>query len=221
MKKVFTLLLALCLPMANASADDSVMVDYLQKLDKYYYNLSRDGLKSFQCNATAAFSGELPPGFQAAWKDFNWKNSQCAYDFSYLGGGVMPLLSFSSGGNDPQATPEKMRKACNLVNAFLELWGIFLTSPLYSQQRSGHSHQITRGADSTFSITEHAKNITYVIYFDAQSLATRFVGKSPKGQTDFKLGFVASPQGAVLKQMEMEITTKGGVHAIVDLFAQY
>jgi hypothetical protein len=196
------------------------MADYIRKLDKYYYNYSQDGLKSFQCHASATFSGQLPPGFQEAWKDFNWQNSRCVYDFSYPGGGVMPLLSFFSGGGDPLATPAKMRKVSNLVNAFLNVWGIFLTSDLYRPPGSGVNYTINRGADSTFTITQQYKSLSSVTYFDANSLATRIVTTTPKGQADIKLGFILTPQGAVPKHMEMEVNN-GKTHFIIDLFTQY
>lgn len=100
-----TAFLTLCFLAFPAFADDFDMASYLQTLNRYYYCYARAGMKSFQAHATVSFSGQIPGGIAKAWQGMDWQNDHSQFDFSYVGSGVMPILSFSSNGGDPEATP--------------------------------------------------------------------------------------------------------------------
>src|ERR1017187_3235782 len=164
----------LCAAWAGAQTDAQT-AEYIQRLNKYYYCLSREGLKSFQCDATATFSGQLPPGFRNDWKDFDWQKSQTRYVFSYLGGEVLPILASASDGGDPQATPAKLRNTVNLVNLLLLSWGAFETMPFYDPNNKSHVITIDLGPNSSFSLVSRSKGSTITVDYDNQALAKRLV----------------------------------------------
>src|ERR1019366_5947107 len=152
MKKLTALaFLFLAFPPASSSFDT---LAYLDGLNKYYFNLSTAGAKSFQAKARVSFSGQLPKGIMKSWLGMDWQNDHSEFDFSYVGGNVMPIMAFSSNGGDPEATPARMRLISNLVNSMLQIWGAFVATPLYSPRTKGHNFEIARSTVGAFAVVE-------------------------------------------------------------------
>ncbi len=214
MKKAVLFFLLLCLPAPLALGDDSDISDYLQNMSQAYYSLAREGLKSFQCQATATFTGQPPLGIEKAFEGFNWQASRCVFDFSYPGEGVLPFLSFSSNGGDPQATPKRMRVISNLANAFLEVWGLLSANNLFGGYNRELSYSIVRGENQTFSINAIGKKGFYSICYDSKALANRFIVKSAKLNEDVQMECVQTSRGVVISRLGMQTDTKIGPLAL-------
>lgn len=221
MKKL-SVFLILCFFAFPVWADNFDMASYLQKLNRYYYCYSTVGLKSFQAQATVSFSGQLPKGIAAAWQGFDWTNSHPQFDFSYVGAGVMPLLSFSANGGDPAATPERMRLLSDMTNLMLKLWGLFATLPLYDPPSSKISYSIAQNAGAAFTIVQKRPKSTMTVDYDGQSLAKKITFVRPNGTEEIQLEFFTSAQGALLERIGMQMkTAKTGMPLAADLVVQY
>ncbi len=182
---------------------------YLQKLNNYYYSLTRAGLKNFQCEASGSLTGQEPPGLAKDWEGFDWQNSHCKYTFSYLGGEVMPILGWESDGGDPQATAARMRRVTEAANQLLVTWGLFLTHPFFDPENRRNTVTVESGSNGGFSLVGHSRFFSATVDYDNQALAQRMVLKTPVGTQEMKLGFIHLPQGAVLQHAGMVLLWKG------------
>ncbi len=214
--------MTLCLFALPAWADDFDMASYLQRLDRYYYCFSREGLKSFQAKATVALSGQLPKGMAGAWRDFDWQETHPQFDFSYVGSGIMPILSFSSNGGDPQATPERVRLLSNMANSLLEIWGGFVASPLFVPPSKKFSYRITRDGGAAFTIVQKTPKTTVTMDFDERSLGKKMVIQVLGETRELQLDFLPSPQGALPQHIGMQIRMPmDNIPVAMDLVIQY
>lgn len=220
MKRRFFWLPLLLLAAPAGAATDYQTTLYLQKLNNYYYCLSREGLKSFQCDAVATLSGQEPEGLNQDWAGFDWRNSRCAYTFSYLGGEVMPILGFASDGGDPQATAARMRKITNEANELLLIWGQFHLFPQYDPDSKWSTVTIEKNPGAYFSLVSRARGMTITVDYDDQALAQKITVRNRALTDEVKLWFVHLPQGAVLQHLEMDIRGRGKP-VNIDLFVRY
>ena len=215
-------LIALGLFALPAWAGDFDMASYLQGLNRYYYCFSTAGLKSFQAQASVDLSGELPKGLASSWQGFNWQNAHPQFDFSYVGSGVMPILSYSSSGGDPSVTPERMRRLANLLNGILQLWGELVATPFFEPPSKDRVYTIAHHPGAAFTIVLQKGRTTTSVDYDEKSLAKKAVFETPRGRTELELQFFNSPRGALPERVGMQVQNRTTNAPIaVDLVVQY
>ena len=205
-----------------AWADNFDMAAYLKGLNRYYFCFSTVGIKSFQAQASVSITGQLPKGLADSWQGFDWQNSHPLFDFSYVGSGIMPILSFSSNNGDPAATPVRMRKLSNLTNLMLKLWGLFVAQPLFDPPSGQRSYQIVRSPGAAFTIVGKNPKSTVSVDYDSQSLAKKMTMRGARSTEELELQFISSSQGALPQRIGMQVPAgKTGTPAAMDLVVQY
>lgn len=220
--KRFCFLLILCLLGPTVSADSFDMATYLQSLNKYYYCFSAVGIKSFQAQATVSFSGQLPKGIAKAWQGMDWQNNHSQFDFSYVGSGVMPIMSFSSNGGDAAATPERMRILSNLINGHLEIWGAFIANPVFEPPDSNHTYEIARNPGSAFTIVQRTPKTFMSMDYDDHSLAKGMTVKKGNVTKNIQLQFTPSAQGVLPQHIGlMHHFNTNNLDVATDIVVQY
>jgi len=193
----------MCLvPSLNAYTGPDTL-QYLNKLSYYYYCFPKAGLKSFQCDATAAFSGQLPPGMKKDWKGFDWKHSHCSFVFSYTGGEVMPILTLASNGGDPEATPARIKIVTNLANLLLLIWGEYITQPILGNINSNADYVVKIDEHSRSTIMHRMSNKIVIYKNDDAGQIKSVIIHDLSGTREIKLHFTGFTQGAVLSHAEI------------------
>ncbi len=221
MKKLSAALI-LCFFAIPLWADNFDMAAYLKSLNRYYFCFSTVGIKSFQAQASVSISGQLPKGMAGGWQGFDWQNTHPQFDFSYVGSGVMPIMTFSSNGGDPSATPERMRKLSNMANSMLKLWGLFVATPLFDPPSSKTSYQIAQNKGAAFTIIQKGPKSSMSVDYDSQSLAKRITFEGVPNIKEIDLQFFPTSQGALPERVGMQMNVgQTGIPVAMDLVIQY
>jgi uncharacterized protein YbaP (TraB family) len=221
MKKLSAALI-LCFFAIPLWADNFDMAAYLKSLNRYYFCFSTVGIKSFQAQASVSISGQLPKGIAEAWQGFGWQDAHPQFDFSYVGAGVMPIMTFSSNDGNSAATPERMRKLSNMANSMLKLWGIFVATPLFEPPSSKASYQIARNNGAAFTIIQKGPKSSMLVDYDSQSLAKKITFEGAANAKEIDLQFFLSNQGALPERVGLQFHSgPTDTPTAMDLVVQY
>lgn len=182
--------------------NDSNLADFLNKVNLRYYCLPREGLKSFQCDVTGSWSGELPAGFQ------NYDQLQSGDPFfnkftlSYLGQGLNPVLSLTVDNARWAWKKREMEGLATVANQALKQWGKILTQPLFPPDDDQTTYAITPYVDKGFTVAAASLTLTTSVDFDQNAVAKRINLSGEGGAKFMNLVFIPSPRGLLLKDFE-------------------
>ncbi len=183
---------SLGVPSCPADTDPKVL-EFLDKMNLYYYSLAREGLSSLQADVTCDISvdGAAPkPG-----------ESGLPFHFSYLGNGTMPVMSPMQKPGETAYTVKKLANLSNLSYNFVKLWGMFTTQPLF--ETDVYSYRFSRDPDQAFQVTGTGSDGAYTLWFDPKGMAERVEWDSATDKVTMKLSFMATAKGPLLDRLEI------------------
>jgi uncharacterized protein YbaP (TraB family) len=178
-------------------AADPQLSDYLNKLDKYYYCLPREGLEAFKCDVTVTLSGDLPPKLDLGEQD----SSRLKFHLNYLGMNSLPVLSSAMGETGSIALDRKIQRLTNLSDMLIKVWGLTTVQPLFIPEYKQAEYRILKNDNNGFSIFCKLLDSSQTYIFDSQALLRKIRMDGPQGPFGLKLWFDPSPKGFICKKI--------------------
>jgi len=172
---------------------DPAAADFIDRVNQYYYDLSREGLRSFQCDIEISTSSvnTAKDGQRQQREDIRRRRLE------FLGGSIFKLTENPGVGEAPVSaiTPVFLKSALGMI----KLWGLYETQPLINPDLIDFElRRIPKGFQVLFSRDGDNTAIDY----DEHDLITRI--RESKEQFDFRPTFELTRHGPVMVSEEIK-----------------
>jgi hypothetical protein len=205
MKKMiglFILMMLTALPVSSAGTDQKT-IDFLEKLNRYYYCLSREGLKSFSCEVAFTVS----PDFANALPENH--NKQAI--LSAMNQLYMKVACTSTGKPTVTLLPPALTGDAKLdkiigkmandlrqtVEGSVQTWTELMLKPRHDQETYKNGCKIQNNADG-FSVVETSPHGTFHVNYDRQALETSSSGTYDMVTITMKNGYTKTTKGYLI-----------------------
>lgn len=219
MKKIVVVLfLTLFTAWPAQAATDQKTIDFLEKINGYYYCLGREGLTSFSSQASFAFTPAYENAFPAvaSKQAFLSAMDQMKFSISCASNGtpVVTLMPPPSTGNS-QLDAAVFKTAQGLstsVQGYLQCWTEMMLKPLHDQQTYAGGCTVQNGPNG-FRVLETSPHGTAMEYFDGQDNLYASSGTYDNNLITDQSAFSKTAKGLVLSSLTVNA---GGMKSTVD-----
>jgi hypothetical protein len=207
-KNIFlTLLAILALSIPAGAQTDPQTIQFLEKLNLYYYSLGREGLKQYSCELIVTLSDEAKSFFGCNLSDPREKTAYAHIRFTLRGTGdgqyQLSLVAPPASG-DPsfdQTLQAKLDQFRGNVDGMVSSWVEGMVKSLHDQDNYKTGCEVKNGSHGFTVKTLGPHNgfeAGFMEYFDPQARLYKAKGKMNGVPVTEKSEYIQSPKGYVI-----------------------
>jgi hypothetical protein len=205
MKKIiFVLVLSFSATIPSFSATDPQTVQFLEKLNQYYYCLSREGVKGFRGEITMTFSKERRNTYSKVFgKKIAGLIESEKFSTSVTADGLVtinPEIKIPiDDPSDNLAVENELNSHIDIIKMTLNYWALFMLNPLNGQSNYDNGCIVENNSDG-FSVLEKRGDFETTCYYDKNAKMKIMVSKKAgRILRKKKLIFTKSSKGYVFE----------------------
>jgi len=210
MKKFLWLVLILVVPAIARPETDAKTLEFLKKLNLFYYCLQREGLKNFSCDATMVLTPAFKNNAEVKKHGEAWLAAMgnLRYKISLSNEGLVSVDStIPASTGDPKTDQSILNSTQSFQTAAKEmvtLWEDAVVKPLHDDKDFASDCKIQNTADG-FTVVIDRKDGPVTEFYDKKAQLLGGVGTMGKVTTKSQVQLTSNPKGSVISGLKTEM----------------